>query len=192
MRHMRFCVVSVRSHRFPTPGFAVLAGTAHNEGHASQLYFHQAPIIGTPNGSRRLLDPPEEFRGSLGHLLGYHTVSFHSIISDQVNSRILELADPSKFVALDTSRIVRVTFDLLLAAGNASNSKPLPRLARLRNTPVSVDRLAINDSLAVRPIVVEVADALARDFSLADKSRKEMSAGPNFRSKRVLGRCWAR
>ena len=129
---------------------------------------------------------------SLDHLLGYHNVSFHSRISNQVNSRILKLADPSKFVTLDTSRIIRIALDLLLAAGNASNSEPLPRLARLRNTPVSVDRLAINDSLAMRPIVVEVAYSLSRDFSLANKSRKEMSAGPDFRSKRVLGRCWAR
>lgn len=129
---------------------------------------------------------------SLGHLLGYHNVSLDSRTAKELNSRILELADPSKFVALDTSRIVRVAFDLLLAAGNASNSKPLPRLARLRNTPMRIDRLAINNSLAVRPIVVEVADSLARDFSLTDKSRKEMSASPNLRSKRVLGRCWAR
>jgi hypothetical protein len=165
---------------------------AHNEGHASQLYFHQALIIGIPSASRRLLDPLVEFRVSLDHLLGYHNVSFHSRTAKGVNSRILELADPSKFVALDTSRIVRVAFDLLLAAGNASNGEPLPRLARLRNTPMCIDRLAINDSLAMRPIIVEVADTLARDLSLTDKSRKEMSASPNLRSKRVLGRCWAR
>lgn len=112
--------------------------------------------------------------------------------SKSFNLRILKLADPSKFVALNASRVVRVAFYLLFAAGNACNSKPLPWLARLRHTPVSIDRLAINDSLAMRPIIVEVADALTRDLSLAHKSWKEMSASPNLRSKRVLGRRWAR
>lgn len=112
--------------------------------------------------------------------------------SEIFNLRILKLADPSKFVALDTSRIIRVAFYLLFAAGNACNSESLPWLSRLRHAPVSVDRLAINNSLAMRPIIVEVADALARDLSLANKSWKKVSASPDLRSKRVLGRCWAR
>lgn len=113
-------------------------------------------------------------------------------MAEESHSRILKLADPSKLVALHTSRIVRVALYLLFAAGNACNSEPLSRLARFRHAPMCVDWLAVNDSLAMRPIVVEVADTLARDLSLAYKSWKEMSAGPNLRSKRVFGRRWAR
>jgi hypothetical protein len=105
------------------------------------------------------------------------------------NLRVLKLADPAKLVALDASGIIRVAFDLLLATGNASNSESLAGLACFRHTPVSVNRLAVNDRLAMRPIVVEVADTLARDLSLAHKSWKEMSASPDLGSKRVLGRC---
>lgn len=112
--------------------------------------------------------------------------------SEQFNLRILKLADPSKFVTLDTPGVVRVAFYLLFAAGNACNSEPLSWLARFRNTPVCVDVLAVNYSLTVRPIVVEVADSLTRNLSLANKSREEMSTSPNLGSKRVLGRCWAR
>jgi hypothetical protein len=75
----------------------------------------------------------------------------------KMDLRILELANPSEFLALNAPRVIRITLDLLLAASNTRYCESLSWLSRLCNSPVRVDSLAINVGLAMRAIVIEVA-----------------------------------
>lgn len=106
----------------------------------------------------------------------------------KANSRVLELANPSKFLALDASGEVGVALDLLLTARHASNGKPLSGLARLGHPPVSIHSLPVDHGLAVTSIVVEIAKTLARHLSSSHKPREEVSSGPDLGTKTVLSR----
>ena len=100
--------------------------------------------------------------------------------------RILEFANSAKLFALDTPRIVWVTFYLLLSTGDARNCKPLTWFACLGHAPVSIYSLAINHGFAVAAVVIEIAHAFAWNFSCPDKSRKKMGACPNLRAKSIF------
>lgn len=104
------------------------------------------------------------------------------------NSRILKLADPAKLLALHAARVVRVALDLLLAARDAGDGEALARLAGLGHAPVRVDHLAVDARLAVRPVVVEVAHALARHLGRAHEARQEVRARPDLGAQAVFGR----
>ena len=104
------------------------------------------------------------------------------------DSRILELANPPELLTLDTPRVVRITLDLLLPTRHARDRQPLAWLARLGDAPVRVDGLPINHCLAVAPVVVKIAQSLARQLSRPHKPRQEVSSRPNFGAQPVLGR----
>lgn len=101
--------------------------------------------------------------------------------------RILEFADPPKLLALDASWKVRIALDLLFPAGHASNGEPLSWLSSLGDSPMGVDSLAVNDSLAMGSIVVEIAKAFTRNFRRTYESWEEMRSGPNLRAQTILG-----
>ena len=86
-------------------------------------------------------------------------------------SRILKSANPTELLALNTSREVWVALDFLFPARHARNSQSFSRLASLGDTPMCIDRLSVDDRLAVAPVVVEVAHALSRNFGCPHKSR---------------------
>lgn len=102
--------------------------------------------------------------------------------------RVLEPTHPSKLLTLHTSWEVRVTLNLLLAASDARNSKPLPWLSRLGHTPVGVDGLAIDDRPAVSTVVVEVAQALSWYLGLPHEAWEELGSAPDLWSESVLAR----
>jgi hypothetical protein len=75
--------------------------------------------------------------------------------------RILELAHAPKLLALNTTRIIRVTFDLLLPAGDARYGKSLSWFSGFGDTPMRIYHLSIYDRLAVGSIVIEIAHSLS-------------------------------
>lgn len=100
--------------------------------------------------------------------------------------RVLELADPTKLFALDTSRVVGVAFDLLLSAGNTGNGQPLSGLTSLCHSPVCVDNFTFDDRLAVATIVIEVTHALPRHLGCSNESGKEMASCPYLGAEAVF------
>lgn len=105
---------------------------------------------------------------------------------DRVNLRILEPADPPELLALNASRIIRITFDFLLPTSHASDRKSLARLASLGDSPMRVDCFAIDDGLTVAAVIVEITQAFALDFSGFDESRQKVAARPNLGAQAVL------
>jgi hypothetical protein len=98
--------------------------------------------------------------------------------------RVLESALPSSLLALQTLRIIRVALDLLLATRETGDSQSLAWFPRLRHAPVRIDRFAVNDGLAMRTVVVEVARPFGRHILFADKTRQEVGARPDTRTDR--------
>ena len=90
---------------------------------------------------------------------------------DTRHLRILELAESAELLALHAFRVVGITLDLLLTTGQTSDGETLARLARLGDAPVCRDGLAIDESLAMRAIVIEVTRAFTGHLSLTEKSR---------------------
>lgn len=103
------------------------------------------------------------------------------------NSRIFEFADPTEFLTLYTAGIVRVTFDLLFPACYTGDRQSLARFASFGHTPVGVHHFSINDRLAMRPVVIEIAHTLARHFRRTHKSRQEVRPRPNLWAQAVFG-----
>ena len=100
---------------------------------------------------------------------------------------VFELADSTKLVALDTSRVVGVAFDFLLAAGHTGNGKPLSRFARFRDAPMCINMLAVDYRLAMGSIVVKVTHSFAGNFSSSHEAWQKMCARPNLWPEAVLG-----
>ena len=102
--------------------------------------------------------------------------------------RIFELAHPPELLTLHTSWIIRITFDLLLPTSDTRDRQPLPRLPRLRYSPVSIHCLAINYGLAMRPIVIKITQSFAWNISLTNETRQELRSCPYLRSESVFRR----
>lgn len=100
--------------------------------------------------------------------------------------RILELTNAPELLALDAAWIVRVTFDLLLPAGNTGYREPLPGLASLGHPPMSIDSLSVDYSLAVAPVIVKVAHPFPWNFGGAHKPRQEMCSSPDLGTEPIL------
>ena len=118
-----------------------------------------------------------------------------SLLSSKVNKeclrgflRVLELAHAAELFALDTSRVVWVALDLLLAASDASNGESLPGFACFGHAPVGVDCLSIDHGLAVTAVVIEVAHSFSGHLRCSDKPRKKVGSRPDLRTKAIFRR----
>lgn len=96
------------------------------------------------------------------------------------NLRILKLANPSKLFTLHTPRVIRITLDLLLPTSHTGDGEPLAWLTRLGDPPVGIHGLAVNDRLAVAPVVVKVAHALTRKLGRPHEPREEVGPRPDL------------
>ena len=101
-------------------------------------------------------------------------------------SRILELANSPKLLALYTTRVIWITLDLLLSASDASNSQSLARFPCFCDAPMRIDYFTVDNSLTVSAIIVEVTHAFSWDFGLSDKARQELRSCPNLWSKAIF------
>lgn len=80
------------------------------------------------------------------------------------DSRVLELTDPPKLLTLITRRIIRIVLNLLFPASDTGKWKPFSWLSSLRHPPLGIHSLSINVRLAVRTVVVEIADSITGNF----------------------------
>jgi hypothetical protein len=111
----------------------------------------------------------------------------HSLIErENLDLRVLELADASKLVTLDASRVVGIALDLLLPTGDAGDCQPLPGLPGLGDAPVRVDGLSVDDAFAVAAVVVEVAEPFTRYVGRSHKSGQEVGSCPDLWTEPVL------
>jgi hypothetical protein len=123
-----------------------------------------------------------------GHLEGCEAESDPSFPRCWVPShlRIFEFTDAAEFLTLNASWVVRITLDLLLTTGHASDRQSLSRLPCLCHAPVGVDSFTVNDSLAMGPIIIKVAKTLARNLRRAHEPGEKVGSCPNLRAQSIL------